>query len=115
MNQNEAFPGRFLKAADISGHLDLTVKSVSLETLNDESKVVVAFDEDDRGLVLNKTNFAAIVDFTGEPNTDDWTGTKLRLGAVKVDFQGKRVLGIRVIAGRIPGVVQPPSVDDIPF
>ena len=111
MKQNDAFPGRFLKAADIDKHLDLTIREVKTETLNDDQKVVVYFHEDERGLVLNRTNFAAIEDFTGELDTDDWTGCKVRLGVVKVDFQGKRVPAIRVIAAK---KTQSEPVDNTP-
>ena len=119
MKQTDAFPGRFLKAADITTHLDLVIREVKMETLNEETKAVVYFHEDERGLVLNRTNFSAIEDFTGERDTDDWTGCKVRLGVVKVDYQGRRVPAIRVIAGKAKGkpapVVQrePGDEDDV--
>ena len=115
MKQTDAFPGRFLKAADLNGRkLTLTIKAVRLEEVGDDpSRVVVYFKEEDRGLVLNKTNFSAIEEFTGQDDTDNWAGHRLVLGAVKVEFQGKRVLGLRVIEG-MPKDDGPTLQDDGP-
>ena len=65
MKQHQAFPGRFLKAADVADqkYLTLTIKKVTSETVSDDpAKLVVHFLHEDRGLVLNKTNFSAIVE-----------------------------------------------------
>lgn len=122
MKMNDAFPGQFLKAADIDKVLDLTIKDVKMQTVGEDSRLVAYFHEEDRGLVLNKTNFSAIEEFTGHPDTDDWTDYKIRLVVVKVEYQGKRVPGIRVSAAKYVGsgaaadtADNTPSDDDIPF
>ena len=56
MKMNDAFPGQFLKAADIDKVLDLTIKDVKMQTVGEDSRLVAYFHEEDRGLVLNKTN-----------------------------------------------------------
>lgn len=99
MKLNQAFPGKFLKAADFEdGPRTLTIKNVTHDKVNDdESKLVVHFREDERGMVLNKTNFNMIEEITGEDDTDNWKGAVLSVGRVKVDFQGQRVWGVRIM------------------
>lgn len=120
MKQHQAFPGKFLKAADFeSGPRTLTIAKVSFDKVNDdESKLVVHFREDERGMVLNKTNFNMIEEITGKDDTDHWPGAVLKVGRVKVDFQGQRVWGVRVIDAGVTAARtdrprrEEPSVDD---
>ena len=115
MKQHQAFPGKFLKAADFEeGPRTLTISKVTFDEVNDgESKLVVHFKEDDRGMVLNKTNFNMIEEITGKEDTDDWKGASLKVGRVKVDFQGQRVWGVRVMdAGDPPARTNKSSVSD---
>lgn len=98
MNINEAFPSNYLKAdVDVpyDGNLVLTIADCQLAEIGDDSKPVLAFEEVDKGLVLNKTNANAIVEQYGA-ETDAWVGKKISLYAKEVEFQGKTVLGIRV-------------------
>lgn len=120
MKQHQAFPGRFLKAADVADqkYLTLTIKKVTSETVGDDpAKLVVHFRYEDRGLVLNKTNFSAIAEFTGEDDTDNWSGWAITLGVVKVPYQGQRVPALRVSgATRASELSDAPLTDeDIPF
>jgi hypothetical protein len=57
---------------------------------------VIFFKGKDKGLVLNKTNWSALVDITGEEDSDDWEGKKVKLVTRKVEYQGKRVPAIRI-------------------
>lgn len=101
MNMNDAFPSAWLKAGDLPEDEDLilTVKSVQMEEIGQgddrQSKPVVYFKDDDKGLVLNKTNADVIVQLYGA-DTDAWIGKKLALFATQVDFRGKATLAIRV-------------------
>lgn len=97
MKSTDVFPGKYLRAADLgTAEPVVTIREVKLETLGEDSKPVVYFEGKERGLVLNKTNFASIADITGEDDTDDWKGCKVKLFVAKVEFQGKRVPAIRV-------------------
>lgn len=122
MNINEAFPGSYLKAADLQGRRVLvTISHVTLEDIGDEHKAVLYFVGKEKGVVLNKTNANMIQEITGSDETDLWKGTQIVLYVAKVDFQGRRVDGIRVdrpVPGQ-PVAPPPPPVpvtsDDIPF
>lgn len=97
MKANTAFPSKFLKAADLSGRrVVVTISHVAIEKFDDGERPCVFFQGKDKGLVLNKTNFNAIADITGEEDSDDWGGKRITLYATKVDYQGKRVEAIRV-------------------
>lgn len=124
MKSNDVFPGKYLRADDLNGAEPIvTMRDVKIETLGDDSKPVLYFVGKEKGLVMNKTNWAAITEITGSDDSDEWTGKKVKLVTRKVDFQGKRVPAIRVeepIANghRPPPPVEPvhaPDEDDIPF
>ena len=97
MKSTDIFPSKYLRAADLDGREPVvTIDRATLETLGDERKVVVYFKGKDKGLVLNKTNFNAIEEISGEDDTDNWAGTKVKLFTAKVEFQGKRVPAVRI-------------------
>lgn len=94
---SQAFPSNFLKAADLNGKaVRVVIESVTLEKIGEDQKPVLHFTGKDRGLVLNKTNSARIVEAVGSDETDDWEGWSVTLYPCKVDYQGKRVDAIRV-------------------
>lgn len=101
MKKNDMFPSKFLKAEDLGDedHV-VTISRVEEQDVGavgkKENKAVVYFDEFDKGLVLNKTNWNTIEALTGHDDTDDWTGAKVTLYATEVEFQGDMVLSIRV-------------------
>ncbi len=97
MKIGAAFPGQYLKAADLMGkRVQVTIESVEMEDIGGETKPVVHFKGKSRGVVLNKTNANAIWGINGSDDTDDWPGTTIVLYPSKTDFQGKRVDCIRV-------------------
>ena len=96
-NINDAFPSKYLKAADLKGKpVALTIKETKSENVGDDLKLVVYFKGTDKGLVLNKTNAKSFALVTGSADTDDWSGKKITLYPTKVEFQGSRVPAIRV-------------------
>lgn len=131
MKGNEIFSGKSLKAEDLNGVEPIvTIDSVSVKKFDDGTrKPVVSFKGKEKTLVCNKTNWNAIVEITGEEDSDNWTGHRIKLIVAKVDFQGKRVPAIRVEAPPrtntpSPAFRQPPpppepapqiNDDDIPF
>ncbi len=97
MNINSAFPSDYLKAADLNGKaVRVTIESVDIVKVGDDQKPVLRFAGKDRGLILNKTNAARIVEATSSDETDDWTGWSIVLYPTKVDYAGKRVDAIRI-------------------
>ena len=97
MKIGSAFPGQYIKAADLQGkRVQVVVERVDMEDIGGETKPVLHFRGKERGLVLNKTNANAIWGINGSDDTDDWPGTSLTLFPSKTDFQGKRVDCIRI-------------------
>lgn len=136
MKIGSAFPSSYLKAADLNGKaVKVTIESVSVEKIGDDQKPILHFVGKDKGLVLNKTNANRIIEAVGSDETDDWEGWSITLYPCKVDYQGKRVDGIRVDdrpgsskapnghghsrttapADDFGGDVPEPTDDDIPF
>jgi hypothetical protein len=95
MNIDQAFPSNYLKSADIEEDTTLTISAVTLETIGEDERPIVHFDNNDKGLVLNKTNASTIKGLYGK-DTDDWTGKKITLFATEVDYQGKQTMAIRI-------------------
>lgn len=124
MKIGSAFPGQYLKAADLQGRrVQVVIESVEMEDIGGDQKPVVHFKGKDRGLVLNKTNANAIWGLTGSDDTDDWTDVAVTLFPSKTDFQGKRVDCIRIDppdkAVKPQRQPEPPPVEDdgseVPF
>lgn len=124
MKSNEIFPGKYLRAADLGNNEPVvTIRGVEMEKIGNDRKPIVYFEGKERGVVLNKTNFTSIVTITGEEDSDNWKGYRIKLIVAKVEFQGARVPAIRIEAppkngsrpAPPPPPVDPPSDDDIPF
>ena len=126
MNINAAFPGAYLKAADLQGRaVRVQIQDCVMEHLDDGDKPLLTFAGKDRGLILNKTNGGILAAALGD-ETDLWRGHTIELYPDKVMFSGRMVDAIRV---RIPREAQPtpaqpapppapasaPFDDDIPF
>ena len=97
MKASDVFPSKYLRAADLQGKEPIvTIARVDMETLGDERKPVVYFTGKEKGLVMNKTNWNALQDICGDEDSDNWTGSKVKLYTAKVEYQGKRVAAIRI-------------------
>ena len=124
MKIGAAFPGQYIKAADLQGkRVQVVVDRVDMEDIGGETKPVLHFRGKERGLVLNKTNANAIWGINGSDDTDDWPGTSLTLYPSKTDFQGKRVDCIRIDPpdsqpnrppSRVAPMQQPVNVEPLP-
>lgn len=98
MKANEAFPSNFFKATDLEDdeELVLTIKGADLEKLGDDQRLACTFKGSDKKLIVNKTNFKAIVKATGEDDSDDWIGKRITLYRTETEFKGDTVECIRV-------------------
>jgi hypothetical protein len=95
MKVSEAFPSKYLKAADLAGRpITVIMAQVETETIGDDDRPVLYFKGKNKGLVLNKTNAGKISDAYGD-DTDDWFGRAIEIYPTEVDFQGKTVEAIR--------------------
>ena len=93
---------RFLKATDLDREKKYRIKTVTEEQLgigdNKERKLCVWFTNDERGLVLNKTNNRALRGAFGD-NITGWAAKVIVLFPTTVDIRGKMGPALRV---RIP-------------
>jgi len=93
---SQMYPSKWLAAADLDEQdLIVTIAGISQETLGDDAKWVLYFEDQEKGLVLNKTNTRTIAGLYGD-DTDDWIGQQITLYPTWVDFQGKQTEAIRV-------------------
>jgi hypothetical protein len=126
MKIGSAFPGQYLKAADLNGkRVPVVIDSVAMEDIGGETKPILHFRGKERGLVLNKTNANSISMIIGTDETDDWPGKAITLFPSKTEFQGKRVDCIRVDPPARGAAMPPPppepvrdfeaSDEDVPF
>jgi hypothetical protein len=82
---SDAFPSKYLKAADLAGGpVVAIIKLAVLEKINgfdrtETAKVIVYFTKKLKPLILNRTNFEAIGDICGSYDSDDFPGTKIEL------------------------------------
>lgn len=98
MNINEAFPSKYLKAADLEeGGKHVTITSVVEEEVgrDREMRPIMYFEGEEKGIVLNKTNATNIAKMYGY-ETEDWVGKRVLLGTAWVDFQGQSTESIRI-------------------
>jgi hypothetical protein len=84
------------EALGSGARVKVTIASVKMEDLGDDTKPVVYFLGKNKGLPLNRTNNDALIDIIGSAESDEWVGREIVLYTTKVDYQGRRVLGIRV-------------------
>ena len=131
MRISQAFPSRYVSAADLNGSpVKLKMGIVDMvdvgEVGSPEMKPCLYFVGAQKGLVLNKTNGNAIAEQFGD-DTDMWAGQEITLIPTQTEFGGKIVPCIRI---QLPGAMAPqtaapaplvgavePAVldDDIPF
>jgi len=126
MNRNDVFPSKYLKAGDLSedgSGETFTIEKVEIEEIgmNKDKKPVIHFEESDKAMVCNKTNWNTISKVLGSQDSDDWIGKEVQLYRAEVEFQGEMVEAIRVKINvpkprkSVP-INQPSSQDDdIPF
>jgi hypothetical protein len=115
MKIGEAFPGNYLKAADLGNNrVTVAIDRVEMEDIGGDHKAVLYFQGKDKGLVLNKTNSSAITEYAGTDETDDWRGVRVVLYKTRTEYQGKRVDCIRIDEAPIDRSRQapPPPPDD---
>jgi hypothetical protein len=88
---------RFLRAVDLSGEKKFRIKAVTTETVGEEKqrKPVIWFTNDERGLLLNKTNLRTLSGAFGD-NMEAWVGKIIVAFPTMTDFRGKMVSALRV-------------------
>lgn len=111
-------PSRFLSQPDVEPPLLLTItgcrrENVSPANARPDEKVVLMFQEHEKPLVLNVTNFKIIQKMTGKDEIEDWAGTQVVVYFnPDIEYQGEVIGGIRV---RAPRKIGQPADDSISF
>lgn len=96
MRISEAFPSKYVSAADLKGESKIvTMTVVEMEKIGDDTKPVLYFRGTDKGLALNKTNASKIAEIYGD-DTSDWRDQQIVLFPTMTDYQGKSVEAVRV-------------------
>lgn len=100
MRSADVYPSKYLKAEEIDSDLMVTIKRIVLEELESkdgrkQEKPIAYFNELEKGLVLNKTNWSLIAKQHGD-ESDDWTGKQITLFVMDVEAFGEMVEAIRV-------------------
>jgi hypothetical protein len=109
MRTSDAFPSQYLKSADAkTRQIVTTISHLETESVGqDKKEKPVLYFEDQKPMVLNRTNFEAIEEAFGD--SDEWSGHKIKIYCAKTQYQGKSVDGLRVQ----PIVPKPALKDDI--
>lgn len=97
-NANEFLGGNFLRKEDLEGPVTVTITDVSSEAIMGslQKKLIIAFREFEKPLILNKTNIAALVQMFGTGDTTAWRGQLTLFVDPSVQYAGRVVGGIRL-------------------
>ena len=104
---------KYLKATDLEREKKFRIKAVTEEELgvgkDKERKLCVWFTNDERALVLNKTNNRALRGAFGD-DTAGWTGKVIAVLPTMVDIRGKLgpALRVRILPPKQAAAAAPP-------
>ena len=110
MNIDKAYPSKYLKAGDVSETpRAFTITHAEIEEVgrDKEERLVLYFVDQDKGMVVNKTNANTIAKALGSKETDEWIGKIIRLYSTEVQFGDEMVEAIRVSLK--PGRIEKPQ------
>jgi hypothetical protein len=114
MRSEEAFPSKFMKSADVkSKPITTTISHMEMELIgqgNEQKKKPVLYLEDEKPMVLNRTNFEALEEAFGD--SDEWSGHKIKVRCELTRFQGKSVDGLRIDPIKVKPAVKDEELDD---
>jgi hypothetical protein len=105
VTKSEAFPSRFLNGSNVTRPMVLNIEFVKQEELETpdgrrQTKTVVYFNNCKQLLACGPVLFDAIVDVTGEVDSDDWAGHRVEVYPSTCEVGGKVKACVRV---RTPG------------
>lgn len=108
MPDYSSFFSKFFKADDfLDGPRTVTIKRIEIEEVGGkdgkpkERKPTLFFEEDDRGVTLNKDRFETCVELFGTKDSDKWIGKKIQLVRdPDIKYGNKKVGGIVFAAAK---------------
>lgn len=97
-NADDFIGGNYLRKEDIREPQNVTVSNVWSEKVlgSNRPRLIVAFEELDKPLILNKTNTKRLMTIFGTPETTEWRGQILLYVEKGVEYAGRVVGGLRV-------------------
>src|SRR5262245_8989791 len=103
----QAFPSKFLSAAEIENPYEATIKDVDFDDVGTddktERKLVATFEEDyAKAIVLNVTRCEAVAELAKTPDYTDWGGTRVKVSQGTTRYAGKKVPCIVISAPDLP-------------
>lgn len=108
MKTEEVFPSRFLKAEQLDHDVTATIEKVVMEDVYDSQakeevqKPVCYFEKATKAVLLNKTNWAVLVEAYGD-ESDLWAGKPVVITTVEVKAFGDVVRAIRLKLPKVNG------------
>ena len=110
---HEHYGGEYFKAANLDKPKIVTVASARLEEVGQEKKkkIVLRFEEADKGVVCNETRCNAMAEIAKSSNYDDWAGHRITLTKGRTTFGAKLVDCIEIQPTKVGDAVG----DEIPF
>jgi hypothetical protein len=94
--------GQYLKQADVDPPVVWTITNVKEQTVTapgkpPKQKLVLYFDETQKGLVLNMTNCEVLAGISSSDDPEEWIGLRIELFVNEdVTYAGKRMGGVRL-------------------
>ena len=92
MRTKDMFPSKFLKSEDAKAkQIVTTISHMEMELVGqgqDQKKKPVLYLEDQKPMVLNRTNTEVLEGAFGD--SDDWPGHKIKIRCTKTQYQGKK-------------------------
>lgn len=96
MKASDMYPSAFLKADDLQGkRVRLTIASVAMEKMGEDTKPVASFQKTEKKLVLNRTKVSFLAELFGDESAG-WIGKTVVLAPGRTQYQGKMVPCINI-------------------
>lgn len=99
---DEVYVSKWLKASDlVDDEMTLTITGSDITTFKERNgdtkqQIYLEFEETEKPLGLNKTNYSVLQSIFRSPETDDWVGKKIVIFVTQTDMQGQTVDCIRI-------------------
>ncbi|MBZ0172618.1 MAG: hypothetical protein K8E66_09590 [Phycisphaerales bacterium] len=103
MKFGQVFQSQYFRGADLAEDFVGTITNVGTELVGEkDERRVVSFEESNKKLVLNRTNWNKAADVLGEDDDANWVGRRIRLRRERVPFKGDIVDAVRVDSPESP-------------
>lgn len=98
MKATDFIEGKYLNsatAAPLAGK-DLVIYEVKPEMIREKNKMLMGFENIEKGLIVNKANIIIMVNAFGE-DTDEWIGCTVHLEITERTYKDAPIMGILIV------------------